>query len=72
MSIVFDSSRRVFPASRLALGVDAMFRRIPQTVALPMKAWRWRHYRPECHYMRGPGPACQRKLDALAARQSAG
>ena len=21
----------------------------------------WPTYRPECHYMRGPGPACARK-----------
>jgi hypothetical protein len=31
----------------------------------PLAAWRDR-YRPECHYMRGPGPACRR---AALARQ---
>ena len=29
-------------------------------------------YRPELHYMRGPGPACRAKQAAAAARRRAG
>lgn len=28
----------------------------------------FRPYRPELHYMRGPGPACERKNDTIAHR----
>lgn len=27
-------------------------------------------YRPERHYMRGPGPACARRIDTLAAART--
>jgi hypothetical protein len=30
-------------------------------LALTMKEFVWPSYRPERHYMRGPGPACARR-----------
>jgi hypothetical protein len=38
---------------------------IRRLAAHPLATWHDR-YRPELHYMRGPGPACRRKAAGMA------
>ncbi|WP_306117398.1 MULTISPECIES: hypothetical protein [unclassified Roseitalea] len=50
----------------MAAALDALARRF-QT----MREFFWPSYRPERHYMRGPGPACHRRGGKLSGGDSA-
>ncbi len=70
MSLVFDDRKRAFPAGRMGFDTAAILGGVHHRAAAAVRQWRAAHYKPECHYMRGPGPACQRKADALARARS--